>query len=160
MASNNFFKVKNGINISTYSSFSDWSTNGIGATGHSSGDFGFAASVPYYVGTTLDKHPFGSVMAYKSVTASYTATASDHYISCYGSANGQSFTISLPTCNSVPTGKTFIIKNNASHSVLLRVSDSSTTFEYTSDLSPYDYGTLAPGWSATYINNGSSWFLV
>ena len=102
------------------------------------------------VGTTLPITVSGSnvVSNYKNITAAYTITSSDYYVSATGAAG---YTVSLPTAASV-SGKMFVIKSRLNAGQLLTIdADGSETIDGALNKVLYQYEAVH------LVSNGTSW---
>jgi len=106
------------------------------------------------VGTSGDISLNGSVsFAVKSVTANYTATASDRVILCDATSN--SITVSLPSASGI-TGRVYTIKKVDSSTNTVTVDPAGT--ETIDGASTY---SLSSQWDfVTIVSDGSNWVIV
>jgi hypothetical protein len=91
--------------------------------------------------------------SYRAVTAAYTLTLSDYFVSASGASN---YAVTLPSAVAVGAGRIFVIKSNMNTGVLLNIS---TTSSQTID--GVDPGvtprTIARFESLQLMSNGSGW---
>ena len=117
--------------------------------GFTTGFANFALNAPA-VGTTLPLTVAGSnvVSNYKNVTAAYTVTTNDYYISATGAAG---YTITLPAATSV-SGKMFVIKSRLDAGQVLTV-DANATETIDGALTV----SLFRNEAVHIVSNGTSW---
>lgn len=156
MATNNFFKVKKGINLPVYTDVSDLTTNGFSDSTGTNGDLAFAGDVAYYKENQFGKvTPVGGVIEYTNIAGPSIPLDSTYYaIRVTSNANT---TVVLPNPTSVPTGKMYIIRNSnpyPTYSTTINASTNSATIDGASSYVCDD------GESVTVVSDGSAWHIL
>lgn len=146
----NFFKVKNGLSLPVYADLSSLQA----VSSPSNGDIACVGGTVYsYSSTASSWGQLGATtVPFKAVTANYTLTSQDYFISASGAS---ALTMTLPSAATAGAGRVYCVKSMMNSGVNLTVAAASgQTIDGDASVVLEQYQMLQ------VVSDGSQWLLA